>query len=553
MPNWTQSVCTKESIESDLFVWVKFYRVMKTFTQRDVSKGTTTEERNAMEPLIQMVGITKTFPGVKALDNISFDIMPGEVHVLIGENGAGKSTLMKILSGVYQPTSGQIICNGHTYNALTTKTSAEEGIAIVYQELSVINELSILENLFVGKLETKKVMGIPVVDFKAMAKKAERVLEQVGLRHDPNTLVGDLAIPDKQLCEIAKALVSGAKVIVLDEPTTSLTTSEVERLHGLIRELKAQGCGIVYISHKMKELHQIGDRITVLKDGTYVGTYPASEVSLDDLIRLMVGREIKGTYFADETAEELLRRPVIFEAKNITRADGTCKNISFQLHEGEILGFAGLVGAGRTEAMEAIFGAVPKSSGQVFLRGKELTIKEPYAAIKQGIGMLTEDRRKLGFAKNFSCKQNISLAPYIKESTAGGLGGMLDESKEKRWADEQIAALNIKCTGPEQPTVNLSGGNQQKVILGKWMAAESEVLIFDEPTKGIDVGSKSEIYVLMRQLARQGKGVLMVSSEQTELLSVCDRIAVFHGGELKAILEGRTATEEEIVKISTGE
>ena len=244
---------------------------------------------------------------------------------------------------------------------------------------------------------------------------------------------------------------------------------------------------------------------------------------------------------------------MIFEARNITRADGTCKNISFQLHEGEILGFAGLVGAGRTEAMEAIFGAVPKSSGQVFLRGKELTIKEPYAAIKQGIGMLTEDRRKLGFAKNFSCKQNISLAPYIKESTAGGLGGMLDESKEKRWADEQIAALNIKCTGPEQMTVNLSGGNQQKVILGKWMAAESEVLIFDEPTKGIDVGSKSEIYVLMRGLARQGKGVLMVSSEQTELLSVCDRIAVFRDGELKQILDGRTATEEEIVKISTGE
>ena len=506
-----------------------------------------------MEPLIRMVGITKTFPGVKALDNISFDILPGEVHVLIGENGAGKSTLMKILSGVYQPTSGQIICNGHTYDSLTTKTSAEEGIAIVYQELSVINELSILENLFVGKLHTKKVLGIPVVDFKAMKEKAAVVLEQVGLKHDPSTLVGDLAIPDKQLCEIAKALVSGAKVIVLDEPTTSLTTSEVERLHGLIRQLKAQGCGIVYISHKMKELHQIGDRITVLKDGTYVGTYPASEVSLDDLIRLMVGREIKGTYFADQTAEELEKNPVIFEVQHISRADQTCRDVSFQLHQGEILGFAGLVGAGRTEAMEAIFGAVPKSEGKVFLRGKELKIKEPYAAIQQGIGMLTEDRRKLGFAKNFTCKQNISLAPYIKAATLGGLGGMLDKAKENKWADEQVTALSIKCTSPEQMTVNLSGGNQQKVILGKWMAAESEVLIFDEPTKGIDVGSKSEIYILMRKLANQGKGVLMVSSEQTELLSVCDRIAVFRDGELKAILNGREATEEEIVEISTGE
>ena len=364
-----------------------------------------------MEPLIRMVGITKTFPGVKALDNISFDILPGEVHVLIGENGAGKSTLMKILSGVYQPTSGQIICNGHEYSALTTKTSAEEGIAVVYQELSVINELSILENLFVGKLPTTKRLGIPVVDYKTMMEKAKIVLEQVGLRHDPNTLVGELAIPDKQLCEIAKALVSGAKVIVLDEPTTSLTTSEVERLHGLIRELKAQGCGIVYISHKMKELHQIGDRITVLKDGGYVGTYSVNEVTLDDLIRLMVGREIKGTYFADESAEELQKRPVIFEAKGITRADGACRDISFQLHEGEILGFAGLVGAGRTEAMEAIFGAVPKKAGQVFLRGKELKITEPYAAIKQGLGMLTEDRRKLGFAKNFTLDRNNGKDP----------------------------------------------------------------------------------------------------------------------------------------------
>ncbi len=506
-----------------------------------------------MEPLIRMAGITKTFPGVKALDGISFDINPGEVHVLIGENGAGKSTLMKILSGVYQPTSGQIICNGHTYDKLDTKTSADEGIAVVYQELSVINELSILENLFVGKLHTRKVLGIPVVDFKEMEQKAKGVLEQVGLRHDPHTLVGSLAIPDKQLCEIAKALVSGAKVIVLDEPTTSLTTSEVERLHGLIRELKAQGCGIVYISHKMKELKEIGDRITILKDGTYVGTWPAEELTLDDIIRLMVGREIKGTYFADESAEELERHPVIFEAKNISRADGTCRNVSFQLHEGEILGFAGLVGAGRTETMEAVFGAVPKSSGQVFLRGKELKIREPYAAIKQGIGMLTEDRRKLGFAKNFSIRQNIAQAPYIKESTAGGLGGMLDRAKEDKWSKDQIAALSVKCTGPEQMTVNLSGGNQQKVILGKWMAAESEVLIFDEPTKGIDVGSKSEIYILMRKLAKQGKGVLMISSEQTELLSVCDRIAVFHNGELKAVLEGKKTTEEEIVRISTGE
>ncbi len=504
-----------------------------------------------MEPLIQMVGITKEFPGVKALDNISFDIMPGEVHVLIGENGAGKSTLMKILSGVYTPTSGKIICNGHEYSALSTKTSYDEGIAIVYQELSVINELSILENLFVGKLPTKKVCGIPVVDYKLMNEKAKDVLEKVGLRHDPKTMVGDLAIPDKQLCEIAKALVSGAKVIVLDEPTTSLTTSEVENLHNLIRNLKAEGCGIVYISHKMSELHQIGDRITVLKDGTYVGTYPVQDITIDELVTLMVGREVSGTYLSDTADVE--SQPVIFEARDISRADGTCRHVSFQLHKGEILGFAGLVGAGRTETMEAIFGAVPKSSGQVFLHGKELKITSPYSAIKQGLGMLTENRRETGFAKNFSCKRNISLVPFIKTSTAGGLGGLLDSKSEDKWAEEQRESLSIKCTSTEQMTSDLSGGNQQKVILGKWMAAESEVLIFDEPTKGIDVGSKSEIYILMRRLADAGKGVLMVSSEQTELLSVCDRIAVFRGGELQEILTSAEATEEKIVKISTNE
>ena len=505
-----------------------------------------------MEPLIQMVGITKEFPGVKALDNISFDIMPGEVHVLIGENGAGKSTLMKILSGVYTPTSGRIICHGHEYSALTTKDSYNEGIAVVYQELSVINELSILENLFVGKLPTKKFCGLPVVDYKLMAEKAEGVLKKVGLNRDPKTLVGDLAMPEKQLCEIAKALVSGAKVIVLDEPTTSLTTSEVANLHDLIRNLKAEGCGIVYISHKMSELHQIGDRITVLKDGTYVGTYPIQDLTIDQLVTLMVGREVKGTYLADPSLD-IESQPVIFEARNISRADGKCRNISFQLHKGEILGFAGLVGAGRTECMEAIFGAVPKSSGQVFLNGKELNIKNPYTAIKNGLGMLTENRRETGFAKNFTCKQNISLVPFIKTSTAGGIGGLLELNKENDWAEEQKDSIGIKCTSVNQMTTDLSGGNQQKVILGKWMAAESEVLIFDEPTKGIDVGSKAEIYLLMRRLANEGKGVLMVSSEQTELLSSCDRIAVFRGGELQAVLKNSEASEEKIVKISTNE
>lgn len=505
-----------------------------------------------MEPLIKMVGITKVFPGVKALDNISFDIMPNEVHVLLGENGAGKSTLMKILSGVYTPTSGKIIANGKEYDHLTTKNSYDEGIAIIYQELSVINELSILENLFVGKIPTVKKYGVSVVDYKTMTEKAAAVLEKVGVRRPLKTFVEDLTMPEKQQVEIAKALVSDAKVIIMDEPTTSLTTAETNNLFELIHKLKSEGKGIVYISHKMDEIKKIGDRVTVLKDGTYVGTRNAEELTVDDMVKMMVGREIKGTYFGDPDVD-MNKQPVIFEVKNITRADGKCRNVSFQLHKGEILGFAGLVGAGRTETMEAIFGAHPKSAGQVFLKGKELNIKSPYSAIKQGLGMVTENRRETGFLDNFSIKQNISIVPYIKQSSAGGLGGMVNSQQENEWADKQKTDMRIKCTSVNQMAVDLSGGNQQKVILGKWMAADTEVIIFDEPTKGIDIGSKSEIYILMRKLANEGKGVLMVSSELTELLSVCDRIAVFRDGKIRMTFDNKDANEENIVKTSTGE
>ncbi|MVB11510.1 Galactose/methyl galactoside import ATP-binding protein MglA [Caprobacter fermentans] len=505
-----------------------------------------------MEPLIKMVGITKVFPGVKALNNISLDIMPGEVHILLGENGAGKSTLMKILSGVYQPTLGKIIIGGKEYKSLTTKDSYDEGVAIIYQELSVINELSILENLFVGKLPTVKKCGISVVDYKTMEEKAAAMLQKVGVHRPLKTFVEDLTMPEKQQVEIAKALVSDAKIIIMDEPTTSLTTAETDNLFALIRKLKSENKGIVYISHKMDEIKKIGDRVTVLKDGTYVGTRRVDEVTVDELVTMMVGREIKGTYFGNPDVD-LTKQPILFEAKNITRSDGRCRNISFQLHKGEILGFAGLVGAGRTETMEAIFGAHPKIKGQVFLNGRELHITSPYSAIKQGLGMVTENRRETGIIDNFNVKQNISMVPYLKQSSAGGIGGFLDGRQEVRWAEEQKANLHIKCTGINQMVVDLSGGNQQKVILGKWLAANTEVIIFDEPTKGIDIGSKSEIYQLMRKLANEGKGVLMISSELTELLSVCDRIAVFREGEIRMIFNSAEASEEKIVKTSTGE
>ena len=505
-----------------------------------------------METLVKMEGVTKVFPGVRALDNISFEIKAGEVHVLMGENGAGKSTLMKILSGVYQPTSGKITVKGKEFTHLTPKDSYECGISIIYQELSVINELSILENLFVGKLPTRRVGGIRVVDYKGMTGRAQEVLDKVGLKRRPSQLVEEISISEKQQCEIAKALISNADVIIMDEPTSSLTTSETAHLFDIIRQLKAEGKGIVYISHKMDEIKEIGDVITVLKDGTYVGTRNVKEITLDDVIKMMVGREIKGTYHNEEI-EDFSKEPVIFEARNINRKDGKVRDVSFQVRKGEIVGFAGLVGAGRSELMNALFGAEPKLSGQEFIGGREVTIRSPYEAIKNGLAMVTENRRETGFLNNFSIKQNISIVPFLKTSRGNGLIGLLDNKAEEEYAAKQKTDMNIKCRDVEQNITELSGGNQQKVILGKWMAAESSVIIFDEPTKGIDVGSKSEIYVLMRRLASQGKGVIMVSSEMPELLSVCDTTCVFRDGEIRMTYAVREATEEKILKSSTGE
>lgn len=505
-----------------------------------------------METLVKMEGVTKVFPGVTALDQISLEIKAGEVHVLMGENGAGKSTLMKILSGVYRPTSGKITIKGKEFSHLTPKDSYEQGISIIYQELSVINELSILENLFVGKLPTKRLAGIPVVDYKEMEKRAGEVLDQVGLMHRPGQLAGELGISEKQQCEIAKALILNADVIIMDEPTSSLTTRETDHLFHIIRQLKKQGKGIVYISHKMDEIKEIGDVITVLKDGTYVGTRNVKEVTLDQVIKMMVGREIKGSYH-NASIQDFSTQPVVFEVRNISRGDGRVRDVSFQVRQGEILGFAGLVGAGRSELMNAIFGAEPRSAGRIFINGEEVAIKSPYQAIKNGLAMVTENRRETGFLDNFSIRQNISIVPFLKASKAWGLWGLVDDRAENEYAAREKKDMNIKCRDVAQNITELSGGNQQKVILGKWMAAQSKVIIFDEPTRGIDVGSKSEIYVLMRRLADQGKGVVMVSSEMPELLSVCDTICVFREGRIRMSYGIREATEEKILRTSTGE
>lgn len=505
-----------------------------------------------MQPLVEMKGITKKFPGVTALDNISFTVEIGEVHVLLGENGAGKSTLMKILSGVYVPTEGSIIIEGNSYNRLTPKESLTNGISIIYQELSLVGQLSIMENVYMGKLVGKKVFGIDIIDRKAMEQKTKELLDRLGLKRKPLDLVSELSISEKQIVEIAKALAFNAKVIIMDEPTSSLTNEEVVRLFDVIRQLKKEGKGIVYISHKMDELKQIGDRVTVLKDGCFVGTRNSNEVEIKDLIKMMVGREVKNTYLSTRSKSELRKRKV-FEAKHVTRKDKKVEDISFNVYEGEVLGFAGLVGSGRSELMSAIFGTAPITAGEILLNNKKINNKNSYRTIKQGIGLLTENRRETGFFHNFSIEQNTIFIDSIKRSIWGGIGGLVNHRKDFEMAEKQKKVFDVKCRSVKQNITELSGGNQQKVIIGKWMASEAEMLIFDEPTKGIDIGSKSEIYRIMRKLANNGKVVVMVSSEMPELLSVCDRIVVFNQGKIKAIFDSDEATEEKILSSATAQ
>ncbi len=499
-----------------------------------------------MEHLVQMENMTMKFSGVVALDDVSFDLRPGEVHVLLGENGAGKSTLVKILSGINHPTSGKIHIKGETYDHLTPDMSKENQISIIYQELSVINELSIAENLYVGKLPTKKILGIPHVDYSKMNRDALALMKKVGIHRSPSTLVQNLSISEKQMVEIAKALAADAKIIIMDEPTSSLSVDETENLFRIIRQLKAEGMGIIYISHKLKEITQIGDRVTILKDGRYMGTRDVRDITVDDLIPMMVGRKIQTSFLRTDEAPE--HPEVLFSVRNLTRRDHTARNISFDLYRGEILGIAGLIGAGRSECMEGIFGVKPISSGEILLKGRKLKISNPYDALKNGLAFVTENRRETGFFPNFEIWREISVTTNLKKSGLGGMSGMTHRTSERKQAAEMNDKLHTKCSGVDQMTINLSGGNQQKVIVSKWLAVDSDVFIFDEPTKGIDVGAKSEMYQIMRDMVENGKGVIMVSSDMTELLSTCDRIIVFADGCITASFTSAEASEEKIMQ-----
>lgn len=499
--------------------------------------------------IVEMRNINKSFPGVKALSNISFSVKPGEVHVLLGENGAGKSTLMKVLSGVYHPDSGSIVLNGVEHSKLNPRLSREGGISIIYQELSVVNWLDIRENIFMGRMQSKKFGPVSTIDYTKLNQDTKKLLKQVNLdKYEPNKMASELSISEKQMLEIAKAISFDAKCIVMDEPTSSLTESEVKKLFEIIRDLKSKGIGIVFISHKLSEIKEIGDRISILKDGNYVGTWNVSDLSEEDMVRLMVGRELEKSYQEGHGAFG----KVVFEVKNLSRKDGKVQDFHMQVRKGEIVGLSGLVGAGRSEAMEAIFGAVPKTSGEILLEGKRLAIHTPYDALKNGIGLVTENRRETGFFQNFSNKRNISIASLLKKSKLGGVCGLIQEKSEKQMAEKAKLDLQIKWASDAQLTKNLSGGNQQKVILGKWISAGVKVLIFDEPTKGIDVGTKSEIYKMMRRLAENGIIVIVVSSEMPELLAVCDRIMVMAEGKVRGEFDIAEATEEKLAMLATG-
>ena len=501
-----------------------------------------------MNTLVAVRNVVKRFNGVVALQDVSFDVRAGEVHALLGENGAGKSTLMKILSGIYEPSSGELQLGDGVYGHLTPALSKSHGIRLIYQELSVIDHLSIEENLFVGSLPTRRRFGVPVVDRGVMRAGALRAMSRVGLRRHPAKLVGELSISEKQQVEIAKALASDARVIIMDEPTSSLTDTEVQHLFRVIKELQREGLGIVYISHKLKEIPVVADRVSVLKDGRHVGTFDAKSTPPQTLVAAMVGRQIETLRPDGQRAADA---PVVFAARGVSSSDGKVKDVSFELHRGEILGFAGLIGSGRSELMETIFGARPRAHGDVTLNGSAVQIGSPYEAVKAGLAFVTEDRRRTGFFDNFSIAENISILPFLKRAGSRLSMRRLDFAQERELGRVYKDKLRIRCSSPQQNITELSGGNQQKAIVAKWLAAESDLFIFDEPTRGIDVGAKSEIYQIMRQLARSGKGILMVSSELPELLSVCDRIAVYRNGTIAAVLDNADASEENIMQIAT--
>ena len=494
------------------------------------------------DTFLQMNNITKRFPGVLALSNVSFNLRRGEVHALLGENGAGKSTLMKILSGVYRPDEGEIIFENNTVHFSSPLEAQNLGITIIHQEFNLFPDLTVEENIFIGREFCKNNRW--QLDAKAQRAQVSEILTKLNLKIKPDSRVADLTVAQQQMVEIAKAISVNAKVLIMDEPTAALTESEIDSLFRVTRLLKEQGTGVVYISHRLEELALIADRATVMRDGEYIATVDYETVQINDLITMMVGRKLGDIY---------PRRPPftgtqkVLEVKNLQRKE-VLYDINFSLNRGEILGLSGLMGAGRTELARAIFGADPIDGGEVWLNGKLIKVNHVSQAIEQGIGYLTEDRKKEGLALSLSVELNIMLGNFPEYSDKFGV---VKEKQCREVSEQLVKTLRIKTPHLQQAALHLSGGNQQKIIIARWVCKDTDILIFDEPTRGIDVGAKLEIYELMNRLVAKGKSIIMISSELPEIIGMCDRILVMRSGRITGELNKASATQENIMKYAT--
>ena len=492
------------------------------------------------EVILTMTGINKSFPGVRALSDVSFEVRSGEVHALMGENGAGKSTLMKVLTGIYTKDSGTITWLGKEVEFHNPREAQQAGIVIVHQELNMMGHLTVAQNIFIGREPRKG----PFIDDGAMNKAARSLFSQLGIEIDPKETMSSLTVAKQQMCEIAKAISHDARLIVFDEPTAALTDAEIDQLFVIIRDLRERGYGIVYISHRMDEIKKITDRVSVMRDGQYIGTLVTDECTKEDIISMMVGRVI---YEEPKTVSRCPEdAPVVLEVEHLN-AGRMVQDVSFSLRRGEILGFAGLVGAGRTETMRALFGADPKQGGEIRINGKKVVINSPKDAVAAGLSYLSEDRKRFGVVLKKNLIENSTLAT-LKEYTRGIF---LNKPKEAAVTQKYVDLLKTKTPGIDQLVMNLSGGNQQKVVIAKWLVNDSQIMIFDEPTRGIDVGAKQEIYELMNRLAASGKSIIMISSELTEILRMSDRIIVMCEGKKTGEFDIAEATQEKIMAAAT--
>lgn len=492
--------------------------------------------------ILTMKGIDKSFPGVHALDHVDLEVRKGEVHALMGENGAGKSTLMKVLTGIYTKDSGTITYEGKEVEFHTAREAQDAGVVIVHQELNMLGHLTVAQNIFIGR-EFKK--G-PRIDDKKMRDESRKLFDRMNVDIDPGETMSKLTVGKQQMCEIAKAISHDAKVIVFDEPSAALTETEIQELFKIINDLRDKGLGIVYISHRMDEIKVITDRVTVMRDGGYVGTLITKDSTKDDIINMMVGRVI----YEDPKTKNMTppNAPVILKVDKLN-AGKMVQDVSFELHKGEILGFSGLMGAGRTETARALFGADPIDSGDIYINGQKVVIKNPQDAVKNGIGYLSEDRKRYGIVVQKTVAENTTMATL--ENYMNGI--FIDKKKEGEVAQKYVKSLATKTPNVDELVVNLSGGNQQKVVIAKWLTRDCDILIFDEPTRGIDVGAKNEIYKLMNQLAAEGKAIIMISSEMTEILRMSDRIIVMCEGKKTGELDISEATQENIMNLATRE